>query len=183
VSIIGLDNTIIAGVNFANGVRDIRINMQGGNDLVLIWGGRLVGSVSIDMGQGTDRVILGYTNIGNKLTITDPLGRVEIAVTATTIQGATALLGSGSADDITLVQSTFRGPFLLNAGSGNVADTFTATGVNFYGSFLGLMGDGNDTVTLTNCFFGQPGVLDGGLGTDTLTQTGVIGTPATVSIP
>jgi hypothetical protein len=67
--------------------------------------------------------------------------------------------------------------------TGNGVDTFSAIGVNFNGSFLGLMGDGDDTVTLTNCFFGQPGVLDGGLGTDTLTQTGVIGTPATVSIP
>ena len=70
VSVIGLDNTVIAGVNFANGVRDIRINMQGSNDLVLVWGGRLAGSLSIDTGQGSDRVIIGYTAIGNKLTIT-----------------------------------------------------------------------------------------------------------------
>ncbi|MCS7015170.1 MAG: hypothetical protein RMJ19_01630 [Gemmatales bacterium] len=181
VSIIGLDNTVIAGVNFANGVRDIRANLQGGNDLVLIWGGRIAGSVSMDMGQGTDRAILGYTNIGNKLTITDPLGILEVALTVSTIQNSTAIQSAGQDDIINVQQCTFRGPFLLNTGSG--ADTVNMVGTNFQGSFLTLLGNGDDTIDLTNCFFGQPGVLDGGAGADTLTQAGVLGTPVTISIP
>jgi hypothetical protein len=182
LSVIGLDNTVIAGPNFANGVRDVRINMQGGNDLVLIWNGNIAGSISIDMGQGSDRVILGYTTIGNKLTITDPLGPTEVAITVTTVRNSSAILTGSSDDTITVVQSNFRGPFLLNTGNG--ADTVTFTGTNFYGSFLGLLGDGDDNITLSNCFFGQPGVLDGGNGSgDTITMTDVIGTPATIGIP
>ncbi|MCS7168567.1 MAG: hypothetical protein RMI91_03245 [Gemmatales bacterium] len=181
VSVIGLDNTVIAGVNFANGVRDIQLNMQGGNDLVVVWGGRLAGGVGMELGQGSDRVVLGYTHLNGKLRITDPLGVTEIAITVTTIQQSTAIQTAGQDDNIDIVQSHFRGSFLLNTGNG--ADTVDMTGSNFDSSFLALLGNGDDDITLTNCFFGQPGIIDGGNGADTLNTSGVFGTPITISIP
>lgn len=141
-------------------------------------------ALSLALGEGDDEVLLneGSTNIRGSLTITTAGGADELTAIGLNVVGATSINTGDGLDLIALDNSRFRSAVSLLTGSGNDTvnverNSNNGIGTRFDSAVSVDLGAGNDTIAIgldVNDFvtFASTVVVNGGLGTDTLTQAG-----------
>jgi hypothetical protein len=110
-------------------VRDLSVNLGGGNDRVVIdlGGGTLPGGVTVDLGSGTDALIIRNGTIAKDLSVFASSSADTVKLTGLSIGGDTTIgLGGGPADSLWITgRSSLHGSieainanhFTLDAGS------------------------------------------------------------------
>ncbi len=167
----GSDEVIKTGVQ--------RIVVKLGNRGSELFAGTETIPVSVTSGSGDDMLSV---NVGNNVNVSIDAGGGlnEIALTGGDPQGGTAVITTGSGDDIILatnfsnvVIASGSGEDLITVAGGNVVFVNAGSGddriiVNASGSTIILGGSGDDRVTLqgSGTFF-----VNGGAGADTLITT------------
>jgi hypothetical protein len=168
-----------ASVTLTSG--SLRYTGGSGTDEVDLRGGVTNGDVTLNLGDGNDGVLLAsfgaqVTTIGGDLTVNGGNGNIEVGSNGPTFPSANTAVIGGNAN--------------FNLGNGNNFVSFNAGGsvggtINYLSGngnnqllFAGdqtyvvnvRFGSGDDTVTLNNAALVLTGFLDGGAGSNTLTQ-------------
>lgn len=162
---------------FANVTGNVRVNLNGGSDLLRIGGSgeasRMVlpGSLTVSGGDGNDSVNVQYLNTGNNSTISIDTGSGMDTVSLDRIfNRSTVAVTTGSQNDtVSVTNSTiFTG---LAVGTSDGADRLTVVN-NVMDGFRAEMGSGDDTVDVRSNLIWLDAYVNGGDGWDTLTASG-----------
>jgi hypothetical protein len=170
--------------------RNVTALLGGGNDMLDVVYGFIVGAWTVDGGFGDDRVSVygsagsGQVAIGgggdadflsidtnffvSDVRISGDAGADELFL-ANGLGTPHALLFGGDGDDLLTVRNQRATQLTLDAGTGNDNATVVASILDRV--FAGL-GDGDDQLTVDTNLIGMQSDLDGGLGIDTLIETG-----------
>jgi hypothetical protein len=141
-------------------------------------------AISLALGEGDDIVLMneGATTIRSSLTINTAGGADELTAFGLNVVGATSINTGDGLDLLWIDNSRFRSVVSLLTGNGN--DTVNVErnsndgiGTRFDSAVSVDLGAGNDTIAIgldANDFvtFASTVIVNGGLGTDTLTQGG-----------
>ncbi|MBT8003717.1 MAG: calcium-binding protein, partial [Rhodospirillales bacterium] len=153
----GIDKLTLANGGNTLSVANIDTVIGGtGNDVVTETAGFFVGGSTIDLGAGTDSLVLSslannILEVANVDSLTGGTGNDTITSSTSFETGDVVNLGAGTADTL-----------ILSAGGNTVTvnNTETVTG-----------GTGNDAITIANVT--ATTTVDGGAGTDTLSLSGL----------
>jgi hypothetical protein len=170
--------------------RNVTASLGGGNDMLDVVYGFIVGAWTVDGGFGDDRVSVygsagsGQVAIGgggdadflsidtnffvSDVRISGDAGADELFL-ANGLGTPHALLFGGDGDDLMTVRNQRAAQLTLDAGTGNDNGTVVASILDRL--FAGL-GDGDDQLTVDTNLLAMQSDLDGGLGTDRLVETG-----------
>lgn len=142
-------------------------------------GGTILGNAVFNMANGDNNFLMeGGATIAGRLTIVGGNGvdNVNIQAGAILLDNVSAVTNGGN-DNVILNGTIAGSSIMVNTGNGN--DSVTMTTLSAAGARLtAFLGNGNDSVTLnaTTSTLGSA-YLDGGLGTDAFSVTGVIAFP------
>lgn len=154
--------TISGGQSFTNVNDDIKINMHGGSDRIVLGNGSnnanfiVPDDLEIDMGDGDDTVVLNRISVRDDATIRTGVGADNVNISAS-IGGLAGVnsgdnnltIDTGNNADAVFMQNTFvRRNLTINTGTDNSVDSVSLFRMNIGDDAIINTGDGADNVML-----------------------------------
>jgi hypothetical protein len=171
----GLDGTTLGGETDpveVSGIRNIRVNLGDGADLVALAGAEVRGNVTVRTGLGDDRVLVGTeggaaelagvlpadatVNVSGSLKISTGAGLDQVAVDGATVSRLS--VDAGEDNDV------------VSLGSTDALGDLSARLVARHGAHINL-GDGNDDLNIDQVSTRGALIARGGVGDDTVNAT------------
>ncbi|HIF01721.1 MAG TPA: hypothetical protein EYQ63_33150 [Fuerstia sp.] len=171
VTVIGLGDTTIAGQNqpwvidgWTMVPGDLRINLHGGGDAVLLNNLQVGDDVTVNTHGGDDFVLIDELGVTGDLDVRSASGHNSFYIMDTQVGGLVRSI-TGSGNDALLTDNVwFGGRTIVIARSGN--DLFASTNSTLAGDLVLNAGAGNDQVIIQGNTFGSSVTLEGAGGSD-----------------
>lgn len=113
---------------FSGVTGDVRVNLRGGDDTLILQGFTAANDLDVATGGGDDAVTLNSAAVIGRADIDLGGGSDLISVRNTLFVGPTVIDAGGGSDQIDLTSSAFFGPTIIDGGPGN--DTLIDNGFN-----------------------------------------------------
>jgi hypothetical protein len=157
-------NGQLVGQQIISGVQNLKGTFGSLNDRITFDTGVQLGTVTLNLGAGSNDVVVRDTTITGLFNVTGGAARDRLEFDASTLNNITLNLGNGN-DEVEFLGTTVNGLVLINTGNGlDVVETNEGTGGvdnSFLGAVAIMTGNQADTVDLKDSTFLHVGVDSG----------------------